>query len=72
MKIWKKVSIINKFEGLISLKEAAIIFNKEESTLRRNISNGKFKKEIDCKKFGTTWVFDIESLKREYGNKNQL
>lgn len=57
----------NKFEGLISLKEAGKLFNKEESTLRRNISNGKFTEGTDVKKFGTTWVFDINALEREYG-----
>ncbi|MBQ9013593.1 MAG: helix-turn-helix domain-containing protein [Bacilli bacterium] len=56
------------FEGLISLKEAAELFGKDESTLRRNIKNGKFIDGIDCKKFGKQWVFDIKSLEREYGN----
>ena len=58
---------MNKFKGLISLKQASDMFKKEESTLRRNISNGKFINGIDCKKFGTTWVFDIAALEREYG-----
>ena len=58
---------MDKFKDLISLKQASDMFKKEESTLRRNISNGKFKNGIDCKKFGTTWVFDIRSLEREYG-----
>lgn len=56
-----------KFKGLISLKDAATMFNREESTLRRNISNGFFKEWQDCIKFGTTWVFDIEALERKYG-----
>lgn len=47
-----------KFEGLISLKD--------ESTLRRNIKNKKFIEGEDCVKFGTTWVFDINALEREY------
>lgn len=58
---------MDKFKGLISLKDASEMFNKEESTLRRNISNGKFIEGIDCKKFGKQWVFDIDSLFREYG-----
>lgn len=55
-----------KFEGLISLKDAAAKFNKDESTLRRNIKNKKFIEGEDCIKFGTTWVFDITALEREY------
>lgn len=55
-----------KFEGLISLKDASALFKKEESTLRRNIKNGKFIENEDVKKFGTTWVFDIDALEREY------
>ena len=58
---------MDRFKGLISLKDASEMFNKEESTLRRNISNGKFVEGIDCKKFGKQWVFDIDSLFREYG-----
>jgi len=55
-----------KFEGLISLKDASIKFNKDESTLRRNIKNKKFIEGEDCIKVGTTWVFDINALEREY------
>ncbi len=55
------------FEGLISLKEAAEVFGKDESTLRRNIKNEKFIEGIDVKKFGKQWVFHIKSLEREYG-----
>lgn len=58
---------MTKFDKLISLKEASIIFNKHESTLKTNIKNGKFKENIDVKKFGKQWVFDIDALKREYG-----
>lgn len=58
-----------KFKGLITLKDASVMFNKEESTLRRNISNGVFIEHRDCIKFGTTWVFDIDSLKSFYENR---
>lgn len=56
-----------KFEGLLSLQEASKLYGKKDGTLRMNIKNGKFKEDIDVKKFGTTWVFDINSLEREYG-----
>ena len=56
----------NKFRGLITLKEASNKYSKSESTLKTNIKNGKFRVGVDVKKFGTTWVFDEEALKREY------
>lgn len=59
----------NIFENIISLKEASEIFEKDESTLRRNIANGKFIEGIDCKKYGKQWVFNINALYREYGYK---
>ncbi|MDB2050381.1 hypothetical protein [Clostridium perfringens] len=59
-----------KFKDLISLKDAAQMFGKEESTLRRNIKNGYFKEWKDCIKFGTTWVFDIKALEKKY-NRNK-
>lgn len=59
-----------KFKGLISLKDAGIMFNKEESTLRHAIKRGKFIEWVDCIKFGTTWVFDITALEREYGKRD--
>lgn len=60
---------MDKFEGLISLSDACVIFGKGESTLRLNIRNGKFVEGVDCKKFGNAWVFDINALYREYGKK---
>lgn len=66
IKLAKEVFKINKFDKLISLKDASSMFHKEESTLRRNIINGKFKENIDVKKFGKQWVFDLDSLEREY------
>lgn len=60
---------MDRFEGLISLKDASIKFEKGESTLREGIARGKFKEGVDCKKFGKQWIFDIMSLEREYGEK---
>lgn len=57
----------SKFKGLYSIAEAAEMFGRESSTLRRNISNGKFIENEDVKKFGKTWIFRIEALEREYG-----
>ena len=56
-----------KFEGLISLADASKLYGKKDGTLRMNIRNGFFKEGIDCMKFGTTWIFDIDALENKYG-----
>lgn len=60
---------MNKFDDLISLKEASKLFGKAESTLKTNIKNKKFKNGVDCKKFGNSWVFDLKALEREYNKE---
>lgn len=54
---------------IVSSKEAAERYGKEESTIRKAISAGKFTEGVDCKKFGKQWVLLVESLEREYGAK---
>lgn len=54
------------FDGLLSLKEAAILYNRDESTLRRAISNGLLQVGLDCQKFGKQWVILKSSLERVY------
>ena len=55
-----------KFEKLISLSEAAKKYGRHENTLRTMIVRGNFKEGIDCKKFGTVWVFDKDRLDQYY------
>ncbi|MBH8121315.1 hypothetical protein I6A87_18795 [Clostridioides difficile] len=59
------------FEELISIKDACELYKKGGSTLRLNIRNGKFVEGVDCKKFGTTWVFKKTALEREYNKKDK-
>lgn len=56
----------DKFKNLISLTDASKLFEKDESTLRKNIHNGKFVEWKDCIKFGKSWVFDLEALEKFY------
>ena len=51
---------------LLSLKEAAEQYGREESTLRRAIKNGLLVEEKDCKKFGKQWVVLRSSMERVY------
>lgn len=57
---------MNKFDGLISLEEAAKKYGKGGSTLRTYIARGKFKENVDYKKFGHTIVFNENSLDAFY------
>lgn len=57
----------NRFNRLISLQNASKQYKKHESTLRTLIERGKFIEEIDCKKYGKTWVFNQDALDRFYG-----
>lgn len=56
----------NVFDDLLSLKEAAELYGREESTLRRAISNRKLVEGYDCKKFGKQWVIKKSSMERIY------
>lgn len=62
---------MNKFEGLISLADATLIYNISERGLRKAIERGKLKEGIDAKKFGKQWVLDLSALEREYKNKKK-
>lgn len=54
------------WDKLLSLKEAAEIYNRDESTLKRAISSGRLVEGIDCKKFGRDWVILKSSMERVY------
>lgn len=56
------------FDGLIALSEATIIWNLNESTLRKAIAYGKLVNGIDVCKFGKQWIVSSEAMIREYGN----
>lgn len=66
--LWTNGKVIETpFDGLLSFKDASDIWNLDESTLRKAVSNKKFINGIDVCKFGKQWVVTIESMKREYG-----
>ena len=57
----------NPFDGLISFKDACILYHLNESTLRRAVLSGRLIDGIDCKKLGNQWITTIDVLKRLYG-----
>ena len=56
----------NIWNKLISLKEAAEVYNRDTSTIKRAISNKTLIEGVDCKKFGRDWVILKSALDRVY------
>ncbi len=61
------VTAKSPFDGLIAFTDATMLWNLNESTLRKAISYGKLVNGIDACKFGKQWVVSAEAMKREYG-----
>lgn len=59
----------NRFDGLLSFKEATDTWGLNESTLRKAVSYGKLQEGVDVKKFGKQWIVTIEAMEREYGKR---
>ena len=55
------------FDNLISFGDATLLWDLNESTLRKAISYGKLINGVDVCKFGKQWVISAEAMKREYG-----
>lgn len=55
------------FDGLISFQEAADLYGKNDSTLRRAVMDGRLVEGTDCKKFGKQWVVTLDAVQRLYG-----
>lgn len=52
---------------ILTLKEAASIWNKDTSTIRRRIISNKLKEGIAYRKSGSTWLITRESMLKLYG-----
>lgn len=55
------------FDGLIAFTEACLLWNLNESTLRKAVSYGKLIDGIDVSKYGKQWVVTMKAMEREYG-----
>ena len=55
------------FDNLIALSDATILWELNESTLRKAISYGKLQEGIDVMKYGKQWIVTMEAMVREYG-----
>lgn len=57
-----------KIFDVLTIAEAAELWNKEVSTLRRNFAKGtQFKIDEDIRKSGNTWLVTRKSMERVYG-----
>lgn len=55
------------FANLLSFAEAAEIWGKDQSTLRRAVLDGRLVPGRDCRKFGKQWVVTADAMQREFG-----
>lgn len=55
------------FSDILSFSDASIIWGLSESTLRKAVSYGKFRKGIDVCKYGKQWLVSFPAMRREYG-----
>lgn len=60
----------SKFDGLISLEEAANLIGVTSDYLRAEIKRGKLAEGSDCKKIGKVWIVDKEKFIEKYGKSN--
>lgn len=57
------VNGLNKvISEVVTVKEASEIVGKDVSSINRAISSGRLVEGIDCRKSGTTWLIEKESL----------
>lgn len=52
----------NIFDKLLDINEASERYNLTPQAIKSTIKTGKIKENIDCKKFGNSWVFIKSSL----------
>ena len=52
----------NIFDKLLDINEASERYNLTPQAIKSAIKTGKIKENIDCKKFGNSWVFVKSSL----------
>ncbi len=59
------------FDDLMSFRDATLLWNLNESTLRKAIVYGKLIEGEDVCKFGKQWVISMKAMEREYGKPNK-
>ena len=60
-------TIETSFDGILSFGDASLIWNLNESTLRKAVAYGKFVKGVDVCKYGKQWLISMAAMRRVYG-----
>lgn len=55
------------FKGLYTFQQVADIYNLDNSTLRKQVSNGKLINNVEVKKFGKTWLITEQAMIKHFG-----
>ncbi len=58
---------IGSFKGLYTFQEVALIYNMDNSTLRKQVSKQKLIDGVDVKKFGKTWLITEQAIIKHFG-----
>lgn len=61
-----------QFEGLLSFADAARIWGRDPSALRKAAADGRLVRGRDCEKYGKQWVVTVDAMAREFGNHGHL
>ncbi|MDE7245728.1 MAG: hypothetical protein K2O18_17385 [Oscillospiraceae bacterium] len=61
-----------RFEGLLSLYDASVLWGLDESTIRKAIAAGRFTIGEDAQKFGKQWVVTKEAMSREFDGRRLM
>lgn len=56
------------FDALLSCADAAALWNIDESTLRKAVSDGRFVVGIDIMKFGKQWIITLKAMEKHFGS----
>lgn len=55
------------FKGLYTFQQVADIYGLDNSTLRKQVSNGKLIDNVEVKKFGKTWLITEQAMIKHFG-----
>ncbi len=61
-----------QFEGLLSFADAAAIWGRDPSSLRRAAADGRLIVGKDCQKYGKQWVVTVDAMAREFSRYGRL
>lgn len=63
---------LGPFEGLLSLAEAAEMWDIDPSTIRKAILDHRLVEGKDCRKFGKQWVVSEDAMHRVFDARRTL